>query len=130
MNSRTVRCEHIVLIEDDAAIRETLLLTLESEGYTVRGFRDGVEALEFLRAHPNTKSALILSDVMMPRMSGPEFLKTRREMDIWMNVPVIMMSASGKTKEIADIDAFVEKPIDLDLLLALVERYCQKQVSG
>lgn len=115
----------VIVVEDDDAIRETLVTALDYEGYAVGGVRDGLEALEELKKHPHP--ALILLDMMMPRMGGLEFLRERKHSDILMGIPVVVMSASEMKKPPGDeVAAFFKKPIDLDLLLRVVDRYCEK----
>ena len=63
--------ETILLVEDDAALRRSAKRVLEAHGYTVVTAEDGVAALEYSRAHPGTID-LVVSDLVMPRMSGPQ----------------------------------------------------------
>ena len=61
----------ILIVEDDADVRDTMVQVLESEGFSVRATRDGREALDALRA--GLRPRLILLDLMMPVMNGWQF---------------------------------------------------------
>jgi DNA-binding response OmpR family regulator len=66
---------HVLVVEDEADVRELLSLHLKREGYTVAGFEDAEEALtEFSK----TKFDLIVLDWMLPKMSGLDFCKRVR----------------------------------------------------
>jgi CheY-like chemotaxis protein len=113
----------ILVVEDDDDIRETTLAVLEDEGHTARGAANGREALEALARieHP----CLVLLDLMMPVMSGVEFLWYLRRDDALVRIPVIIVSAWPKEAEaISGVQGFVKKPVDVRVLLDLVERYC------
>jgi CheY-like chemotaxis protein len=63
--------ETILLVEDETVVRHLVAEILENSGYTVLQAGDGPSALELLRRHPD-KLALLVTDVVMPGMSGPE----------------------------------------------------------
>jgi CheY-like chemotaxis protein len=63
--------ETILLVEDETVVRQLVAEILESSGYTVMQAGDGPSALELLRRHSGTLD-LLLTDVVMPGMSGPE----------------------------------------------------------
>ena len=66
--------ETILIAEDEAAIRQLLETAMQRTGYRVLSARDGVEALEIAEAHPGEVD-LLLTDVVMPRLSGPELVR-------------------------------------------------------
>lgn len=118
------RC--ILVVEDDAAIRDALSLVLEDEGYRVTGAANGQEALAHLRngCRPN----LIILDLMMPVMDGWQFRKHQLQDSSLAAIPVVVLSADGNVlQKAADIDAVdcLQKPIDLDCLLEKVGRYAK-----
>jgi CheY-like chemotaxis protein len=80
----------ILVVEDDAAIREVLTRTLEKEGCEVRQAEDGLIGLEQLKA---AKPDAILLDLMMPRMDGFQFLEELRKHPDWRAIPVIVITA-------------------------------------
>lgn len=114
MTDRTV-----MVVEDDAAIRDAILEILESEGYEPFAVRNGAEALAVLR-RGWVEPALILLDLMMPVMDGWQFREAQLRDPALAAIPVIVMSASDPAGISAD--ARVTKPIELDLLLATIAR--------
>ena len=116
----------ILIVEDDADLREALSEVLRDEGYTVAMAADGREALDHLRrqSHPS----LILLDLTMPVMNGWQFrAEQRRDPDL-SGIPVVVLSASERLAEQVaplGITDYVRKPIELGYLLRLIERYCR-----
>lgn len=114
----------ILVIEDDEVIRENLQEILEMEGYAVVLARHGKEALEILRSQSATPSAMpfmMLLDLNMPVMSGPEFLKILRgEPALLAKIPVVVMTAVPDAG-VLDAAAVLRKPIDLDDLLNRIQ---------
>ena len=114
----------VLLVDDDEDFRTALQHFLVDEGFEVRTARDGREALTLLREIE--APGLILLDLMMPVMSGTQFLAERRRDEAVSRIPVVIMSAWAKEPrgETAGADDVVSKPIKPEQLLALVERYC------
>ena len=117
----------ILIVEDDKDIQENLKLFLELEGYAVHGVFNGQEALDYLRAE--NPARLILLDLMMPVMSGYEFLNYFKapESIQFSHTPIVLLSASNdleKTAQAAQIK-FVKKPIDLDILMSTIQSLFQ-----
>ncbi|PCC73902.1 Response regulator receiver domain-containing protein [Nannocystis exedens] len=113
----------ILLVEDDADIRDVVAELLRGEGYDVHGAENGEQALAYLH-EAEREPCLILLDLMMPVVDGWQVLARLRAQDRLLALPVVVMSASSPAAAPADVAAFVRKPIDLDLLLGLVRRYC------
>jgi CheY-like chemotaxis protein len=119
-------CPDVVVIEDDADIREVVREVLLSEGYVVHAFENGRAALDGMKTCP--KPCIILLDLMMPVMNGYEFLAARRIAgDQLMAIPVVIVSAfaDGVKKE-EGVVGYVKKPMDVELLLRLISSYCKK----
>jgi CheY-like chemotaxis protein len=115
----------ILVVEDDADIREAIVDVLEARGYRVVTAANGQEGLARLREGENPD--LILLDLMMPVMDGTEFLASLRGSDVLTTVPIVLLSAwSGEAgREVESMTAgFVKKPVTLDTLLEVVERFC------
>ena len=106
----------IALVDDDRNILTSVSIALETEGYRVRSYADGVEALAALTRDPVD---LIVLDIKMPRMDGMELLtKLRRASD----VPAIFLTS--KDDEIDEVlglkmgaDDYIRKPFSQRLLL-------------
>jgi CheY-like chemotaxis protein len=122
----------ILVVDDDAGIRDMLTQVLEDEGYGVLTAADGQIALTQLR-QGNSPPCLILLDLMMPVMNGVQF-RSEQQQDPWLaSIPVVVISAhlSGRqrahTVQAAD---YLEKPVNLPKLLDIVARYCRATASG
>ncbi len=110
----------ILVVDDEAPVRETVRAYLEREGYTVYTANDGAAALQALRAF---KPDLIVLDIMLPKVDGLEVLRRlRQESDAW----VLMLSA--RTEEMDKIlglkmgaDDYLTKPFSPRELVARVE---------
>ena len=113
----------ILLVEDDPDVSEALAETLREEGYAVECAIDGIDALTYLRG--GGRPGLILLDLMMPRMNGAEFRQVQKKDPLLAHYPVVLLSADSRMREKAvalQTDGAIRKPIDLDELLAVIER--------
>jgi CheY-like chemotaxis protein len=115
----------ILLVDDDADIREAMQMTLELlldyRPHEVITASNGAEALDELRRGPPD---LVLLDLMMPIMSGSELLEVMRRDESLRDVPVVIVSAwSREAAGIAGAQGFLSKPIDMDDLLHVVQKY-------
>lgn len=116
---------HILIVEDDASIRDMLIECLSEEGYTVAAARQGQEALNLLHTSANWPD-LILLDLTMPIMNGREFLAMLQQDEGLAAIPVVVFSADRSVQQQAELPASiatVAKPIDIDVLLELVASY-------
>ena len=104
----------ILVVDDEAPIRDLLEAILAEEGYAVRSAADGLAALAEAERDPPD---LILADVMMPRLDGLGLLARLRERGD--PTPVVLVSAASARAAGADAP-FVPKPFDLDRLLATI----------
>lgn len=116
----------LLLVDDDEDLRISLQHFLSDEGFHVHTARDGLEALTLLGEID--APCLILLDLMMPRMSGSQFLAERSRDAALSRIPVVVMSAWTKERrgETIGADDVLTKPIKPEHLLALVERYCDR----
>ena len=112
----------ILIVDDEASIRQSLDGVLSDEGYSCVHAKDGADALEKVRA---ANPSLVLLDIWMPGMDGIETL--RRIKELLPHVPVVMMSghatittAIRATKEGAS--DFIEKPLQIETVLDSVRR--------
>jgi CheY-like chemotaxis protein len=115
----------VLVVEDDFETREMMALALEKEGYSVSTVANGQEALDHLRKSP--LPCLILLDLMMPVMDGWEFREKQAQSPALALIPVVIISGAGNIREKAQtlgVADYLEKPIELDCLLNIVQRYC------
>jgi len=121
---------NVLIVEDDPDVREMLAGLLVSEGFYDVAAEDGLEALHLLRAVRHRAPhipCLILLDLMMPRMSGHEFRRAQLGDPTVAAVPVAVMSGAVDVEQRAQAlgaVATLAKPIDCEILLEVVRRYC------
>ncbi|MCP3890271.1 MAG: sigma-54-dependent Fis family transcriptional regulator [Desulfobulbaceae bacterium] len=113
---------NVLLVDDEAMQRELLHGFLEKQGYTIYSAGSGAEALKIFLAHP---VELVLLDHRMPGMDGDELLARLKE--ISPLVRAIMITAYGSVDMAVKVmqmgaDDFLEKPIDLEVLLAKLQQ--------
>jgi CheY-like chemotaxis protein len=116
---------HILIVEDDFAIRETVVDALEGEGFEVTCAANGEEALRQL-ADGSAPPCVILLDLMMPVMDGWAFRSAQQRDPRISAIPVVVLSAGAGaeyTLDRLDPAAFLPKPFELDRLLDVVGRY-------
>lgn len=112
----------ILVIDDNAEARLLLKQILEGKGYLVFEAVDGQEALEVL---DRTLTHLAVVDLDMPRVNGIQF--TERAKAKYPQLPIIMVTAYSQFYSPAEIlnagvDAFLQKPIDLNRLMKAIEQ--------
>jgi CheY-like chemotaxis protein len=118
--------EHLILVvDDDRDIRDSLIETLEDHGFRATGAANGAEALDVLRKSPERPS-LILLDLMMPVMDGPEFREEQLKNPSWAEIPVVVISAYSDAEARArGLDAeCMRKPLKIRPLIDMVRRHC------
>ena len=110
----------ILVVDDEAPIRELLAWILKDLGYQVHEAINGREAIAVAAQHPPD---LVISDVMMPVMGGPELCRWMKS-ELEPAPPVILTSSVGvHVARGTGADAFVRKPFDLDELEEAVRHY-------
>jgi CheY-like chemotaxis protein len=121
---------NILIVEDDPDTREMLSTLLSTEGFYAVGAEDGLEALHVLRTVKHRAPdvpCLVLLDLKMPRLSGHEFRRAQLGDPTVANVPVALLSGAVDIEQRAEAlgaVASVTKPIDVEVLLNVVRRYC------
>jgi CheY-like chemotaxis protein len=115
----------ILVVEDVPNILELLDVTLRFKGYPVTTASNGEEALETI---PNDKPALVITDIMMPKMDGYTLAFNLRRNEETSDIPIIFLSATYVTPEDKEFAMslgaakFLEKPVDTeDFLLTVAE---------
>lgn len=82
----------IYCVEDERNIRELIVYTLESSGYTARGFE---RSADFFQALEEQQPDLVLLDIMLPGEDGMSILKKLKDSEVTQEIPVIMVTAKG-----------------------------------
>jgi len=109
----------VLVVEDDPVILRLLEVNFELEGYEVLLAADGEEGLATARAQV---PQLIVSDIMMPKLSGLEMVQALRADPATAGIPIILLSAKAQTADLkagldAGADEYVTKPFEpLDLI--------------
>src|SRR6185503_17339876 len=107
--SEAERQTAVLLAEDDKALRRFLGVVLERAGYQVYSAADGLEAMQLVLAHPID---IVVTDAMMPNLSGHEFCRFLRNSPTLAHLPVILLSAPERQETEPDqADAFLAKPV-------------------
>ena len=115
----------VLVVEDDAEVRDAMVKLLENEGYRAIGAANGQEAFALIRA--GTRPCLILLDLGMPVMDGREFRATQLKDKKLAIIPVVVFSARPDAEEIAtsiSAVAALRKPVRFDHLRRLLEEHC------
>lgn len=120
----------VLIVEDVPNVLELLEVTLRFKGYAVVTARNGQEALEAIKQQ---RPALIVTDILMPKMDGYAFVQKLRLNPETRAIPVVFLSATYVTPEDKDFALslgaarFMEKPIDTeDFLLTIAELVTQQ----
>ena len=109
---------HVLVVDDDKSVRESLVRALELEGYAVRSASDGAKALDAIKAE---QPDVVVLDVMMPAVDGLTVCRVLRAEK--NKVPILMLTARTETSDRvqgldAGADDYLPKPFALEELLA------------
>jgi CheY-like chemotaxis protein len=129
MNMATLaaRCGRVLVVDDDAGIRDSLRELLELEGFEVDTAEHGRAGLQRIEAQG--VPCLVLLDMMMPVMNGLEFLQALRHHPdpAVAGAPVAVVSALDEASAVQapyQCCEVLPKPLDVDRLIDTVQRYC------
>jgi CheY-like chemotaxis protein len=120
---RYAKCATVLVVEDEADVREAIVEFLRADGFVVEHAHNGREALD--RLPRMQQPTLILADLMMPIMDGTALIAALREDDRFATLPVVIVSAA----DVAAPQGYrrLKKPIDLDDLALIVGELCGRQ---
>ena len=120
----------VLVVDDEARMRKLVKDFLSVKGFTVLEAGDGEEAVDIFFEQKDI--ALILLDVMMPKMDGWEVVKTIRK---YSQVPIIMLTARGEERDELQgfslgVDEYISKPFSPKILVARVEAILRRISAG
>lgn len=120
----------VLVVDDEARMRKLVKDFLSVKGFTVLEAGDGEEAVDIFFEQKDI--ALILLDVMMPKMDGWEVVKTIRK---YSQVPIIMLTARGEERDELQgfslgVDEYISKPFSPKILVARVEAILRRTSAG
>lgn len=122
----------VYVIDDDAAMRESLDFLLGSAGFSVRLFDS---ALVFLSELPKLEAGCVVTDIRMPGMDGMELLRQLNGASSVRTLPIIVMTGHGdvplavEAMKLGALD-FLEKPFDDDRLIGMIETALSQNDGG
>jgi two-component system response regulator MprA len=117
----------VLVVDEDASLRELLRAVLEDAGYSVLVAADGAQALDVVKT--DRPDAMLL-DVGMPVMNGVEFVRAYRRLVEPPHAPIVISSARGDAEHVArdlDADGSINKPFAIDDVLAVLERVVERR---
>ena len=128
----TTKAGHrILVVDDNRAVREALVILLERRGFGARGVANGREALQTLRG--GFDACLILLDMTMPIMDGRKFRAAQLQDPAFAGIPVVVMAALSDPAEAAsELGAVggLAKPLaDVESLVRLVSAHCPRAAA-
>jgi DNA-binding response OmpR family regulator len=121
----------VLVVDDDPVILKLLEVNFEMEGFTVLVARDGEEGIEVARAD---QPDLIVSDIMMPKVSGLELVTALKADPSTSEIPIILLSAKAQNADVrsgldAGADDYVTKPFEPLDLVDRVNRLLEARAS-
>jgi len=115
----------VLLVEDDADVREALATVLRRCGYEVASACNGRDAIDHL-ARTEVEPVLIVLDWVMPVMSGLEFLTYQAADPGLRSIPVLILSAVDRVIDLVggNVAAVLTKPVRMKTLVDVIDRLC------
>jgi two-component system, sensor histidine kinase and response regulator len=110
----------VLLVEDEAELRDSLREVLEDEGYQVDAAANGLEAMAMLALR---RPCIVILDLIMPLMSGNEVYEAMQADPQLSQIPVVV-STSDSSRAPAGV-LLMKKPVNLDRLLDTVAKFCR-----
>jgi CheY-like chemotaxis protein len=112
-----------MVVDDDADNRELMLTLLESEGFIASSAENGAEAISLLEK--GLDPDLILTDLLMPVMSGWDLCEALKTKLAWQSIPVVVLCGmSADQRGDLQVDGAFEKPTDTKKLLSRIRELC------
>jgi len=129
--------KRLLIVDDDDMLRDMHVMVFEDEGYQVDSAANGLQAWDLVNSN---NYDLVATDLFMPEMNGIEL--TLKIQQAFPEIKIIMISGGGReleathkqqkvklNEQVAEVDMFLKKPFDLDVLLSVTEKLLQDHVS-
>jgi two-component system response regulator PilR (NtrC family) len=125
MDERTGRQKHILIVDDEPLVRQSIWLLLEGEGYIVDQAQNGFEALAMFEPD---KFDMVFTDYSMPEMRGDKLAAAIKRLS--PTQPVVMITAfpeklQSSANALGGVDSFICKPFDASTLKTALARYAR-----
>lgn len=117
----------ILIVDDEFVMIEVLEMLLTDEGYRVLTAADGEEALALMKVE---RPDLVITDYMMPKVSGPKLVAQMLAEERLASIPIIMMSGGYTHERPAHVRAFFRKPAPVNELLEKVAELLKQAAGG
>ena len=123
--------QRVLVVEDEADLQELLRYNLERDGYRVSVVDTGEQAVKAVKDDP---PALVLLDLMLPRMDGLDVCRRLKSGDATARVPIIMVTARGEDADVVSglelgADDYITKPFSPRVLMARVRAVMRRQAA-
>ncbi|GGQ49708.1 response regulator [Couchioplanes azureus] len=116
----------IMVVDDDVDVRDLIELTLRTDGHDVLSANDAPEALTAMREN---QPDLLVTDQMMPGMTGLELIRAMREDHTIAEIPVILLTGADKHRDLFSVDRWLEKPFSPARLRSHVQALLNRSAS-
>lgn len=111
-------CQTVLLVEDEPMLRELGTMMIESLGYAVFAAENGVDALRIVRQHPERRIDLLVTDIAMPEMGGPELVENLRPLSPRTKI-IFCSGFAGETILPGNLNSvvhFLDKPYSIQTI--------------
>ena len=129
MSDDVIRGKKLLLVEDMATNRKVMMTLLEDTGLEIDCAVNGIEAVDKVSAEPE-KYDMVFMDLRMPKMGGLDATRQIRALPPRQRgrLPIVAMTANTAPEDIAEcvaagMDDHMGKPIDMDMILAILHKY-------
>lgn len=122
--------KHILVVDDDTRLRSLLQRYLREQGFLVSAAKDAIEAEEFLSFY---KFDILIVDIMMPKVTGTEFLRQLRQNN--NAIPVILLTAMGESEDRINglelgADDYIPKPFEPKELVLRINNILKRAIQA
>jgi CheY-like chemotaxis protein len=126
MNERTQQQKHILVVDDEPLVRQTVQMLLEDDGYVVDEAESGAEALAMFEPG---KFDMVFTDYFMPEMKGDQLAAAIKRRS--PKQPVVMITAfpekfQSSACPLGGVDSFICKPFEVEALRTAITRYAPR----